>query len=1267
MSIIKKMRFWVSSNIKNATVWLRIKSKQAVSIIKKKWIRFCYIKNTVRLYIEHNQNRAKTEYTDLAPINKIGNGAEYLNALHWALNNKKIKNIALAGPYGSGKSSIIETYLNSHKTVRKKALRISMATFVANVVEQKGEFKKIGVTPNEIELGILKQLFYKVDYKKIPQSRYRKIHKISFWDIFACLLGLSGVISIIVYVFFTETFNSIIEKVIKAGSPIASLSKLSYISPAVISLILFGILVLGVLAVLSFMYRSIASRFKVKEIKLPADTTVTNGEETNETIFNKYMDEIVYFFEETKYQFVFFEDLDRLDHSSVFVHLRELNTLLNNCDVIKKPIVFVYAIKDDIFLDTDRTKFFEFIIPVIPIINSTNSGEILLEKLENSKRIGIEHKISQGFVLDVSPYISDMRVLLNTYNEFIVYKKTLREEQDLKLLDEPMMALIIFKNLYPCDFAEIQMEQGIIKQAFFDKQKYLNSKQSTIQGEIDELSRLLTQLPSETLKNIKELKSTFLCEITSWRGYAYEMNSYGHFSTRASQFMQDDFSISQWKNIQQCSGSFRTWDGNSGNSFSCEQFSEICSTYLDREKMIRIIEKNQIAEIQKKIENYKEKLHDISGWSLKQLIEQFGFEEILSYEVKQNKLLVFLLRRGYIDEKYANYINYFKGNTVTKGDMNFILSVKNMEPQPFAYPLIKTPMVIQRLQEYEFKLKPIYNFDLLECLLSSDSSFEKLNTFISQVVDEEELSWNFIDDFIDKTTYRNQSRFIKLLASAWPNMWDYITQNVVLTYERKIYYLELLILNNDIEVLIAMNSNNKLSDFFENNEDILEKLNSIESCRIIGLIKAIQLKFSNVSIENVQTDVLDYIFDNNCYELNKLMIQHVVKYKNEDLVPYLDSRHYTTIIKLDYAQLIDYVRENLTHYLETIVLTGELANDEEEQIFDLLERSIDDQALCNKIIKHENFCIDDITRCCKALLAENKSAVKVIWDLLLENEKILPVWKNVSGYWSEFELSQYLIDYIEKHVDDLVHADSHCIKDDFIRKFIQANVASEVFAVLLPYIRMNNFDIALNTLDVEKLIVMINCQYFNFTIEYYEEISRSFPDLRVEFILKNQTEYIDVINDIQLDSSLMEGLLFSDRLNNQTAQMLIDNFGARYMTVRIATNLSVLGLEVDLEIFKAAWGCLGESDKQKLMLNNLSLLDADSLYSCFTDLGINYSDFLDRSKQRTVELLDTLENRKLAERLLEVKYITSYKPNVKKTVEANRVTAVITCRIKAIR
>ena len=58
------------------------------------------------------QEKKKNEFTDLAPIDDIENGAEYLKALHWAIKKKKVKNIALAGPYGAGKSSIIDTYKN---------------------------------------------------------------------------------------------------------------------------------------------------------------------------------------------------------------------------------------------------------------------------------------------------------------------------------------------------------------------------------------------------------------------------------------------------------------------------------------------------------------------------------------------------------------------------------------------------------------------------------------------------------------------------------------------------------------------------------------------------------------------------------------------------------------------------------------------------------------------------------------------------------------------------------------------------------------------------------------------------------------------------------------------------------------------------------------------------------------------------------------------------------------------------------------------------
>lgn len=84
-----------------------------------------------------------------------------------------------------------------------------------------------------------------------------------------------------------------------------------------------------------------------------------------------------------------------------------------------------------------------------------------------------------------------------------------------------------------------------------------------------------------------------------------------------------------------------------------------------------------------------------------------------------------MLRRGYIDEEYTNYINYFKGTSITKDDMNFILSVKTQTALPFDYTLNKTEMVINRLQPYEFEQKEILNYALLERLFDLPQESEK--------------------------------------------------------------------------------------------------------------------------------------------------------------------------------------------------------------------------------------------------------------------------------------------------------------------------------------------------------------------------------------------------------------------------------------------------------------------------------------------------------------------------------------------------------------
>jgi len=65
-------------------------------------------------------------FTDLTPIDNADPDGTYAKALSFALRNTRIKNIALSGPYGSGKSSIIRTY---EKNSNYKFLNISLASF----------------------------------------------------------------------------------------------------------------------------------------------------------------------------------------------------------------------------------------------------------------------------------------------------------------------------------------------------------------------------------------------------------------------------------------------------------------------------------------------------------------------------------------------------------------------------------------------------------------------------------------------------------------------------------------------------------------------------------------------------------------------------------------------------------------------------------------------------------------------------------------------------------------------------------------------------------------------------------------------------------------------------------------------------------------------------------------------------------------------------------------------------------------------------------
>ena len=128
----------------------------------------------------------------------------------------------------------------------------------------------------------------------------------------------------------------------------------------------------------------------------------------DESILNRHLDEIIYFFQSTEYDLVIVEDLDRFNNSDIFVTLREINSLINANAGVNRRIRFLYALRDNMFVNKDRTKFFEFIVPVIPIINSSNSIDKMIEQGE---RLSLDNRLNRQFLREVSRYLNDLRLI----------------------------------------------------------------------------------------------------------------------------------------------------------------------------------------------------------------------------------------------------------------------------------------------------------------------------------------------------------------------------------------------------------------------------------------------------------------------------------------------------------------------------------------------------------------------------------------------------------------------------------------------------------------------------------------------------------------------------------------------------------------------------------------------------------------------------------------------------------------------------------------
>jgi len=321
------------------------------------------------------------------------------------------------------------------------------------------------VVTEALQKEVVKRLLYSAKPSRLPRSQLNRIRP---------FLGrrtlLTSAIGSIAYL-AAEWVYSIPGPAIKWASswpmPPSGIPSVVWVAMAHLTdaLIAFGLLVAIQWALSLIRIREVS----VGEFKLAKEDAAQNP-------FDQYLDEIVYFFASTGKRVVLFEDLDRFKDRGIFVALRELNILLNNSDAVHQAVTFVYAAGDKVFAprknhpgargasgpSSDRAKFFDLIVPVVPFVSTETAAGLLARQLRQLHNAVMPE---DALIRLVGSYFPDMRAIISLRNEYQVFFDRLIVHGKLRLDESKLFAMVAYKHAFPKDFDAIQFGSSKLEAA----------------------------------------------------------------------------------------------------------------------------------------------------------------------------------------------------------------------------------------------------------------------------------------------------------------------------------------------------------------------------------------------------------------------------------------------------------------------------------------------------------------------------------------------------------------------------------------------------------------------------------------------------------------------------------------------------------------------------------------------------------------------------------------------------------------------------------
>jgi hypothetical protein len=777
-------------------------------------------------------------------------------------------------------------------------------------------------------------------------------------------------------------------------------------------------------------------------------------------------------------------------------------------------------LRDDIFSTKDRTKFFDFIIPIIPVIDGSNSYDQFIKHFRES---GIIDRFDTYFLQELSLYIDDMRILKNVYNEYIIYYNKIGS---IELDNNKLLAIVVYKNLFPRDFCELQLSKGYVYSLFLEKTIFIDEEIGKIEPKITEIDKRMESFRTEHMKDLDELDTLYISFLNKQQllinGNYPEATTSNLDITRVMKGNPDNIKVHTGNNWQ--SFDIKTAIASLNKNTEYNNRKNIIIGKLTKNIDDLMVEK---AHLQKLLDTMHNK-------NLKDILNKENIEKIFSIdsdkktdfnEIKSSdyfQLIKYLIINGHIDETYPDYMTYFYPNSIAKEDKIFLRSITDRNAKDYDYRIKNAKTIISRLKTSYFEQEEVLNYDLFFYLIEN-----KNEGYLKSIFNQLALRKNigFIINFME--TRNVISPVLKEVVDFWPNFLE-LALNSQSVYEKQrnklIFDVMSKLSENDI---IKFNDKRFLTDHLSKSTKFLSMQYTVDIKSMINKLKKLSVRFIKFEHGRINRNFFDAVYKNDLYQLNfdtiSFILDIVYNIKDIEIITHMN---YTSILSKSDEPIFRYIHKNIDDYVDIMLLNcQETINDDESAAIKLLNNMDIDEDYKEKYMGNLKSTISKITDIEKI----------EYWDILVNNKNIINSEDNILAYYFKEDkgLNKILIDFINMHNRSIVFSynDINNIYGDgtaskFYNSIVECNeLSNDVYEKILSSFGLvyNNF--TKNKISNEKMVILIKIGTISMTEKNLIFIRNKYSEHIFQFIIRNIKKYVELINEENILNEELVNLL----------------------------------------------------------------------------------------------------------------------------------------------